>query len=411
MKRTTTTRRTAALLLAAALSLPAAWGGRPLRVAFVGDPQADNETELGYARASIYRELRERGDLDLVILLGDLVNDDVRLLAPSRASLDSLPCPWASVPGNHDRDMYGKKKGVVVSLDGSVDEDRPRDMASFSRIIGPPDTTFVRGGIRFILMDDVRLQGKGHYEGGFREDQKAWLQAVLDGTPAEVLAVCCVHIPFHEFAAQDSLRTLLERHPNLLLMCGHTHTTARSVTQVGGRQVEEVLAGASCGTFWRGPKGPDGIPDALMGCGAPRGYYIADFGRDGYRLRYKAVGRADRASAWVKDTDRLILNIYGGSTEGKVQVRFKGSGGWVEVPYKEEVAPEVLQGIERNRSLPREGGRITRHPDYIPLLTRKSPHTWAVTLENAPQPGSFVRIRYSDRSMRFSEKAPVRVQP
>ena len=31
-------------------------------MAFVGDPQVDDATQLGYARASIYRELRERKD-------------------------------------------------------------------------------------------------------------------------------------------------------------------------------------------------------------------------------------------------------------------------------------------------------------------------------------------------------------
>ena len=79
------------LLLAAAFPLQA----QRLRVAFVGDPQVDNETELAYARRSVYRELRERKDLDLTVFLGDLANDDVNLLAPSRATLDSLPFAWA----------------------------------------------------------------------------------------------------------------------------------------------------------------------------------------------------------------------------------------------------------------------------------------------------------------------------
>ena len=77
-------KRTLCLLLIL-LTLPL--GARRLRVAFVGDPQVDNDTELGYARRSVYRELRERSDIDLAIFLGDLVNDDVALLAPSRASL------------------------------------------------------------------------------------------------------------------------------------------------------------------------------------------------------------------------------------------------------------------------------------------------------------------------------------
>ena len=89
-------------------------------VAFVGDPQVDNATQLDYARRSVYRELRERKDLDLVILLGDLVNDKTELLAPTVATLDSLPCPWLAVPGNHDRDRYTKEDGPGTFRPGSV---------------------------------------------------------------------------------------------------------------------------------------------------------------------------------------------------------------------------------------------------------------------------------------------------
>ena len=100
---------------------------RGLRVAFVGDPQVDNETELGYAQRSIYRELKSRKDLDMVVFLGDLVNDDASLLAVSKASLDSLGLPWYSVPGNHDRDMYRGKQTKI------------RDLETWKKVIGPAD--------------------------------------------------------------------------------------------------------------------------------------------------------------------------------------------------------------------------------------------------------------------------------
>jgi 3',5'-cyclic AMP phosphodiesterase CpdA len=150
---------TAVLLLAAQPG-----GAQRLRVAFVGAPQVDSDAELAYARKSVYGELGSRKDVDFAIFLGDLVNDKMDLLAPSRATLDSLPFPWACVPGNHDRDVYGRG--------------RSRDMASYRRVIGATDTTFVRGGVRFILMDDVRGKGTQGYEAGFREEQKAWLSAV-----------------------------------------------------------------------------------------------------------------------------------------------------------------------------------------------------------------------------------------
>ena len=126
-----------------------------LRVAFVGDPQVDDATQLGYARASIYRELRERKDLDLVIFLGDLVNDKMEYIAPTVASLDSLGCPWLAIPGNHDRDRYPKEL------------ERARDLASWQREVGYIDTSFVLKGVRFILMNDVRTRDRADYEAGW----------------------------------------------------------------------------------------------------------------------------------------------------------------------------------------------------------------------------------------------------
>lgn len=390
---------TAVLLLA---SQPG--GAQRLRVAFVGDPQVDSETDLAYARKSVYGELGSRTDVDFAIFLGDLVNDKMDLLAPSRAILDSLPFPWACVPGNHDRDVYGRG--------------RNRDMDSYRRIIGATDTTFVRGGVRFILMDDVRGKGTQGYEAGFREDQKAWLATVLDGTPQETLAVLSAHIPFSEFKALDSLETLLSRHPRLLLMTAHTHTMARhTLAFPGGLAVEEVLAGASCGSWWRGVPDERGIPVSYQNCGAPPCYYLADFSGGAYRLDYKPVGRpaSEKASAWVADSTRLVLNIYGGATGGTVRVKLPGRLRWVSVPASAEPAPEQLLVARFNEGLAREGR--ARNPLHIPMRQTASPHVWAIDLSGSPRllsalrrsAGKRVKIRYSDPSLSFTTRVEVSV--
>ena len=399
------------LLCVALLAATAAGSeAKKLRVAFVGDPQVDDLQELSYARKTIYKELRLRKDLDLVVILGDIVNDDVRLLAPSKASLDSLPCPWVAVPGNHDRDMYTAKKGRQVN--DIVDPDRSRDMATYTRIIGKPDTSLVMGGVKFIMMDDVRLVGKAAYEGGFREDQKKWLTEQLNATPKDMLAVLSVHIPFHEFKSRDSLQTILSIHPKLLLMCGHTHSAARfPVDLPDGGKVEEVLAGATCGTFWRGKPGEDGVPHALMNCGAPRGYYVADFDAKGrYTLDYKRVGAtaSDKASVHVsEDGSRVIVNVYGGATNGTVKVKLPGVKGNRTTSRKEMVAPEVEAIQAEQKALPRKQRRL-RNRDYIPLRSYKSPHIWTVRLEDGDKPAAGkATVLYDDGSMKFKVKRPV----
>lgn len=383
-------KRVLCLLLASLLVLPL--GARRLRVAFVGDPQVDNEKELNYARRSIYDELRGRSDLDMAIFLGDLVNDDVSLLAPTRAVLDSLPYAWASVPGNHDRDVYHVKG-------------KARDMATYSRVIHATDTTFERGGVCFIMMDDVRLEGTGGYEGGFREDQKLWLRERLEALPADRLAALCAHIPFNEFKAKDSLETILSVHPKLLLMCGHTHTMARSrLVFPGGLEVEEVLAGAACGSWWRGRPDRHGIPSATQNCGAPRSYYVVDFKDGDYRLDYKVIGESAsvKASAVLVDSTRLVLNIYGGALDGSVQVKLPGRRGWITVPRRAEVAPEVEETYRFNKTLEKR----SRNPLFIPMLRRKSPHVWALDLSGDPAALAALRTAASGLMLDASDVAP-----
>ena len=388
---------TAVLLLAAQPG-----GAQRLRVAFVGDPQVDSEEELAYARKSVYGELGSRKDVDFAIFLGDLVNDRMELLAPSRAVLDSLPFPWFSVPGNHDRDVYGRG--------------RNRDMASYRRVFGATDTTFVRGGVRFILMDDVRGKGTQGYEAGFREDQKAWLSAVLAETPPQSLAVLSALIPFSEFKALDSLETLLSRHPRLLLMSAHTHTMARhTLVFPTGLAVEEVLAGATCGSWWRGVPDEWGIPRSYQNCGAPPCYYLADFTGGSYQLDYKTIGRPDseKASAWLVDSTRLVLNVYGGATGGTVRVKLPGRLRWIDVPASAEAAPEQIVVDRFNKTLDTRGR--ARNPLHIPMRLTASPHVWAIDLSGSPRllsalrrvPGKRVKVRYSDPSLSFSTSVVV----
>ncbi|MCF0172511.1 MAG: metallophosphoesterase, partial [Bacteroidales bacterium] len=187
---------------------------RGFRVAFVGDPQVNSYNELDFARNSIYRELRERSDLDFIVFLGDLVNDKPTLLAPSKVLLDSLGTPYFCVPGNHDRDIPADKTQV-------------RDVVHYSAIFGCADTAFVRKGVHFILMNDVRLEGRSGYEGGLTERQKVWLARTLRNTPRRAVTVFATHIPFYEISGTDTLAAILEGRSRLLSVSGHTHYVRR----------------------------------------------------------------------------------------------------------------------------------------------------------------------------------------
>lgn len=452
--------------------------GRVLRVALVGDPQVDNPVEMGYARRSIYRDLRGRRDLDLCIFLGDLVNDNMSLLPESLSVIDSLPFQSFMVPGNHDRDVY---RGAKSS--GSMS--RPRDLSTWRKLVGYVDTSFVRGNVRFIMMNNVRHAAAGmtDYVGGFTEKQKHWLDSVLvtdvarggkmssgsvdrsrrpsRGKVTPALTILATHIPFSQMKGRDSVLALIPEHTRILYVSGHTHFVSRDDS------IPEVIAGATCGSWWRGVKDSDGVPYALQSCGAPRGYFVAEISRDGdYRLRYRCVGMNDEVSVWgvrvecegaVRPEDnivmgkdesegvtvkegggvyRLYINVFGGAPDGVVRVRggrrwrivSRGNGVCVDngsdspdafmgSPRKKrdlvcerstKTAPEVEQVIEFNASMSRDY-RKSHRDEFIPLRRKPSTHLWQTTdFVSGPLP-VYVNVVYRDSYMRFRQRVPIRV--
>lgn len=366
-----------------------------LRVAFVGDPQVDDLTELEYARRSIYAELKQRKDLDLVIILGDLVNDRTDLISPSKESLDSLPCPWSAVPGNHDFDVY-------------EDKERLRDLSTWKQTIGYKDTTFVIDGVRFILMNDVIYSKDRGYEGGFDSEAIAFMDSVLINTPSQSQVVLCTHIPVSHIKSSKPIYDLFSGYGKVLYVSGHTHSVARHEVPAGTALHEEIIAGATCGSWWRGVKGYDGIPYALQNCGAPRGYFVVDFLRNRIRTSYVTISEEYDLSARITslgDKKKLTINVYGGSKEGMVQVRMPGAGKMV-LKRSDSVAPEVLDVIAFNKSMTADERR-KRRSDIIPLRRIRSPHLWETEVPSDIVLPEKIRIIYSDRTMKFRTKVPV----
>lgn len=385
--------------------------GRVLRVALVGDPQVDDPMEMGYARRSVYRELRGRRDLDMCIFLGDLVNDNMALLPESVGVVDSLPYQCFMVPGNHDRDVYHGPKSSMH---------RQRDLSTWRKAVGYVDTSFVRGNVRFVLMNNVRPSDSGmtDYVGGFTDRQKHWLDSVLNRgvgetrgrkpsrvgvTPA--LTILATHIPFSQMKGRDSVLALIPDISRLLFVSGHTHSVSRDDS------IPELIAGAACGSWWRGVRDSDGIPYALQSCGAPRGYFIADIHRDGtYDLSYKCIGRpaSEQLSAWAVPNDstgrsyRLYINVFGGSSDGVVRISGLGRKTY-SCERSLMAAPEVEQVIRLNASQSRDYRKAHRD-EFIPLRRKPSPHLWQTTdLISGPLP-AHVNVIYRDAHMRISQR-------
>ena len=362
---------------------------------------------------------------------------------------------------------------------------RPRDLSTWRKLVGYVDTSFVRGNVRFIMMNNVRHAAAGmtDYVGGFTEKQKHWLDSVLvtdvarggkmsrgsvdcsrrpsRGKVTPALTILATHIPFSQMKGRDSVLALIPEHTRILYVSGHTHFVSRDDS------IPEVIAGATCGSWWRGVKDSDGVPYALQSCGAPRGYFVAEISRDGdYRLRYRCVGMDDEVSVWgvrvegegaVRPEDnivmgkgesegvtvkegggvyRLYINVFGGAPDGVVRMRggrrwrivSRGNGVQVddgsdspdvfmESPRRKrylvcerstKTAPEVEQVIEFNASMSRDY-RKSHRDEFIPLRRKPSTHLWQTTdFVSGPLP-VYVNVVYRDSHMRFRQRVPVTV--
>ena len=330
------------------------------RIGAIGDIQVDNQEEFSYASRSILQELAQREDLDFTIFLGDLVNDNMGLLAPLKATLETLPMPSWTLVGNHDRNV-----------------EQPQAMDDvFNRNFGADTYAFNYGQVHFIVLNNIYATGRRSYEGRISEDQLTFLKNDLQQVDPHTTVVISQHIPMAQTRNKDAVIALLEGFENVLFLSGHTHQVHRYTYDRPGMQ--ELGAGATCGTWWRGEKDAEGIPDAIMQDGTPRGYFVLDFDHGKYSLRFKGVGMdAYKQMAFYtdKETQRAIVNVYGGSRQTQVRMRID-SLPWVALEQRRQVDPRVAELVQRNRAgiYPTEGN--TR----IPLGNRPSSHIWEAKL-------------------------------
>ena len=339
------------------------------RIGAIGDVQVDTEEELGYAAKSVLTELTQRNDIQFNILLGDLVNDKMALMPQVRAVLDKTSASYWTVLGNHDRNTSSTQLSDV-----------------FNRELGADTYAFNYGGVHFVVLNNVFATGNKSYEGRVSVEQLAFLEADLKLVPKNTTIVLSQHIPMAHTHNQKEILTLLKDYQKVLILTGHTHTVNRYFFKHDN--IHELGCGATCGNWWRGEKDMDGVPQALMQCGTPRGYFTVDFRQGGYQVNYKGVGIDEKHQMdLVVDTTGLVLNVFGGSEKTKVELQIDDSP-WVDMQQQKRVAPSVQAIRDRNQEkiYPTQGN--TRNP----LGTRVSSHIWGLEVPEAYK-GKMVKVK------------------
>ncbi len=355
------------------------------RIAAVGDIQIDNDEELEFASRTVLSEIASREDIDLVIHLGDLVNDKPHLLKPAAAAIGALPQPVWTVAGNHDLDT----------------EVKPRRGATFRSEIGTDVAVLFRGQCCIVLLNNVEMASEG-----LPDPQLRFLSQIIGRCPKETLLVLCQHIPMAAVKNREAVFDLLEGRRTLILSA-HYHTVFR---REWSSTVSELSVGASCGSWWTGERDMWGIPAAIQQCGTPRGYFLLDVDKAGYTFRFKGAGMDDRIGTdlWIggesasdaevellshEPRGQMMLNIYGGGETTTAEYSADGTT-WLPMAPARKVAPAVARTIHMNK----HGGYPTRFSRRTPLRKRgRSPHLWEARLpDSLLQTGLLLHFRITD---------------
>lgn len=328
------------------------------RVGAVGDIQVDNTEELGFAAKSIGSELANRKDIDFNIILGDLVNDKMNLLSPVKDLLENLPNNSWTLLGNHDRDVT--KESAMNNM--------------FNSCFGAEIYAFNYGKIHFIVLNNVFPTGKRTYEGRITDEQLQFIKNDLSHVGKDRTIVISQHIPMYGTRNRNEVFKLLDGYKNVLVLSGHTHVVSRHFYNNG--TIHEIGAGATCGTWWRGEKNSDGIPDAVMQCGSPRGYFVIDFEDNNYSFQYKGVGLHESKKMRTSlDSNKLVVNIFGGSDSSIVKYQID-NGPMQYMTKTRMVDPYVSYIIQKNKTkiYPTLGNTL------LPLREQNSNHIWTASL-------------------------------
>ncbi|WP_437920328.1 calcineurin-like phosphoesterase C-terminal domain-containing protein [Sphingobacterium sp. LRF_L2] len=341
----------------------------------IGDIQVENSEELNYAAKSIFSELMQRRDIAFHMMLGDLINDDVRILPDVKQVMAQLPVKSWTLVGNHDRNT-----------------DNPEFMNdAFNENFGADHYAFNYGDVHFIVLNNVFSTGKRAYEGRLSDEQLLFLKNDLQFVPKERTIVFSQHIPLAFTRGRDDIMKLLAGYKKVLVLSGHTHTVNRY--HFSASHIHELGAGATCGNWWRGEKDAKGVPDALMQCGTPRGYFVVDFNKGDYAINFKGVGKDDREQmALYTDSNKFVVNVYAGSDSTDVWMRVDQMD-WVKLTHVRRIDPLVQQIIAKNNGdiYPTEGNSKN------PLGKRASSHIWEMDIpQNFRGKMGVIRVKASD---------------
>jgi len=374
-----------------------------LKVVVSSDPQAGTPREVDYYTRLATRAFGPQRDAALGLTLGDVANDELSAYPALVRATTAAGIPWLHAPGNHDLEPQAA--------------DDASSLTTFRGVFGPDTFAWEEREAVFVVLDNVvaRPGQRPAYVGGLREAQFGFLERYLAGLDRDRLLVVAAHIPWFDTAAQgrppttrpedrERLFALLRPFPKLLLLSGHRHSQRMVFHDEtsgwhGARPLREFNVGAMSGAYWSGVAAADGIPDATMSDGTPRGFATLRVDADGgYRLAWHPTSFPDGdpalTDAMALHAPRLLrrgaypawgvhANVFLGHEGTRVEYRVD-AGEWQ--PMQRVQAPDPRLLVENVRDdLAQSLRAFDRSPEAEP-----SPHLWRGALPTRLAAGEHV---------------------
>jgi hypothetical protein len=257
---------------------------------FLGDMQVTNDEEINYLRDSIIPELIDQ-NATFVLTLGDNANNNLQIYPRLTQILGQIGKTIYYLPGNHDTNN---------SIEGPNN-----NYNIYKKFFGPDYYSFNYGNVHFIVLNDVKWEN-GNYHGELGEKQFSWIREDLKYVPKDSLIVLAMHIPLiswvdrnnagHHVKDRQELFNLLSGFENVIALSGHTHDLERLYpgdvidNWSNGLAFPQIIAGATCGSWWGGEKDEFGVPYSYMKDGTPKGYFVFSFHDNKFEDTYKVAG-------------------------------------------------------------------------------------------------------------------------
>lgn len=324
------------------------------KVAMLGDLQMRIQEEINYTNRLLTPELYVRDDLSMAILLGDIADDELDILNGTLQITKHFKMVSYPVFGNHDRNLEQPWQHNFTS--------------TFKSVFGPDYYAANYGKVHFIMLNDVLPNANG-YSGEITQDQLTFIKNDLKHVPKDHLVVFTQHIPLYTLKNKEALLELIADRDHVLAVSGHRHILEQEfIPYAKDKELHEVVAGAVCGLWWDGERDWKGIPVAVMGGGAPKGYYVFTFTGNQYQMTYKALELPPekQVNIWAWQPDRgdpgmqlpagfqgneILANVFAGSVKTTVSMRID-DGDWqpmkkvaVQDPYIARILFYEKEGI------------------------------------------------------------------